>query len=395
MSPFGSMISAGMPASSASSSRTIASPVLPEPVIPTMTPCVVRSLEPIDEIVRPRLARRGIDDLAEVRTSRDLPWRRVYDNATGVESADDRPRSGSPRAPSRSSRSATPATSSGSAARSTRSGRLDELAREAREAPAAPVRRGPAQPSCSSSRGSTPPARTASSGRSSRASTRRAAGSPRSRRRPRPSSRTTTSGACTPPCRPAARSGSSTARTTRTSSRCGCSSSPRRRCGSDVRGHIVEWERMLVDEGTTIVKVFLNVSKEEQRPRLQERIDDPEKRWKFRKDDLDGARALRRVRRRLRRRDRADVDRARAVVRRPGRPQLGQGDRRRRAARRCARAASTRSCPSRRKASRGSWSSERPRPKTGLGPPSPITLGENREHERRRAAVPQQCRPPR
>ena len=52
-------------------------------------------------------------------------------------------------------------------------------------------------------------------------------------------------------------------------------------------GHIVEWERMLVDEGTTIVKVFLNVSKEEQRLRLQERIDDPEKRWKFRKRDLD------------------------------------------------------------------------------------------------------------
>jgi len=52
-------------------------------------------------------------------------------------------------------------------------------------------------------------------------------------------------------------------------------------------GHIVEWERMLVDEGTTIVKVFLNVSKEEQRVRLQERIDDAEKRWKFRKRDLE------------------------------------------------------------------------------------------------------------
>jgi PPK2 family polyphosphate:nucleotide phosphotransferase len=50
--------------------------------------------------------------------------------------------------------------------------------------------------------------------------------------------------------------------------------------------HIVEWERMLVDEGTTIVKVFLNVSKDEQRVRLQERVDDPEKRWKFRKSDL-------------------------------------------------------------------------------------------------------------
>ena len=51
-------------------------------------------------------------------------------------------------------------------------------------------------------------------------------------------------------------------------------------------GHIREWERMLADEGTTLVKVFLNVSKKEQQARLQERIDDPEKRWKFRKDDL-------------------------------------------------------------------------------------------------------------
>jgi PPK2 family polyphosphate:nucleotide phosphotransferase len=52
-------------------------------------------------------------------------------------------------------------------------------------------------------------------------------------------------------------------------------------------GHIREWERMLVDEGTTIVKVFLNVSRDEQRARFQERLDDPEKRWKFRRGDLD------------------------------------------------------------------------------------------------------------
>jgi PPK2 family polyphosphate:nucleotide phosphotransferase len=52
-------------------------------------------------------------------------------------------------------------------------------------------------------------------------------------------------------------------------------------------GHIREWERMLVDEGTTLVKVFLNVSQEEQRQRLQERLDDPEKRWKFRRGDLE------------------------------------------------------------------------------------------------------------
>ena len=50
--------------------------------------------------------------------------------------------------------------------------------------------------------------------------------------------------------------------------------------------HIRSFERMLVDEGTTVLKFFLNVSREEQRARLQERIDDPRKRWKFRRDDL-------------------------------------------------------------------------------------------------------------
>jgi PPK2 family polyphosphate:nucleotide phosphotransferase len=47
------------------------------------------------------------------------------------------------------------------------------------------------------------------------------------------------------------------------------------------------FERTLSDEGTTIVKVFLNVSKEEQAERLRERLEDPEKRWKFRKADLE------------------------------------------------------------------------------------------------------------
>jgi len=52
-------------------------------------------------------------------------------------------------------------------------------------------------------------------------------------------------------------------------------------------GHIREFERMLVDEGTTLVKVYLHVSKEKQRERLQARIDDPRKRWKFKLEDLD------------------------------------------------------------------------------------------------------------
>jgi polyphosphate kinase 2 (PPK2 family) len=52
-------------------------------------------------------------------------------------------------------------------------------------------------------------------------------------------------------------------------------------------GQIRKWERMLTDEGTTLVKVFLHVSKEEQRKRLEERREDPEKRWKFRESDLE------------------------------------------------------------------------------------------------------------
>jgi len=54
--------------------------------------------------------------------------------------------------------------------------------------------------------------------------------------------------------------------------------------------HIREFERLLVDEGTVVLKVFLHISRDEQRERLQERLDDPEKRWKFRVADLDDRR---------------------------------------------------------------------------------------------------------
>lgn len=50
--------------------------------------------------------------------------------------------------------------------------------------------------------------------------------------------------------------------------------------------HIRDFERMLVDEGTTIVKIFLHISPEEQAERLQERLDRPEKNWKFETGDL-------------------------------------------------------------------------------------------------------------
>jgi len=50
--------------------------------------------------------------------------------------------------------------------------------------------------------------------------------------------------------------------------------------------HIVNFEQMLADEGTTIIKVYLHISKDEQRERLQARLDEPAKNWKFEEGDL-------------------------------------------------------------------------------------------------------------
>ena len=51
--------------------------------------------------------------------------------------------------------------------------------------------------------------------------------------------------------------------------------------------HIRQFEEMLADSGTTIIKCMLHISKDEQRSRLQSRIDDPTKHWKFDLADLD------------------------------------------------------------------------------------------------------------
>jgi PPK2 family polyphosphate:nucleotide phosphotransferase len=51
--------------------------------------------------------------------------------------------------------------------------------------------------------------------------------------------------------------------------------------------HILDFERMLAETGTVIVKVFLHISKEEQRERLQERLDDKAKQWKFDVNDIE------------------------------------------------------------------------------------------------------------
>jgi len=48
---------------------------------------------------------------------------------------------------------------------------------------------------------------------------------------------------------------------------------------------INDWERYLVDNGIVVVKIFLNLSKEEQRKRFLARIDEQEKNWKFSAND--------------------------------------------------------------------------------------------------------------
>ena len=52
-------------------------------------------------------------------------------------------------------------------------------------------------------------------------------------------------------------------------------------------GLINDFEASLVASGTTIVKVMLHISPEEQKARLTERLDDPTKHWKYNPGDLD------------------------------------------------------------------------------------------------------------
>jgi len=50
---------------------------------------------------------------------------------------------------------------------------------------------------------------------------------------------------------------------------------------------INDFERMLTESGTLVLKFMLHIGKDEQRARLQERLDDPAKRWKFSTGDLE------------------------------------------------------------------------------------------------------------
>ena len=51
--------------------------------------------------------------------------------------------------------------------------------------------------------------------------------------------------------------------------------------------HIKDFERLLTETGTTIIKCFLYTSKEEQKERMYERLNEPHKTWKFNPGDLD------------------------------------------------------------------------------------------------------------
>ena len=50
--------------------------------------------------------------------------------------------------------------------------------------------------------------------------------------------------------------------------------------------HINHFEKLLADEGTVILKFFLNISWEEQKVRMEKRLADPKKNWKFDPEDL-------------------------------------------------------------------------------------------------------------
>lgn len=50
---------------------------------------------------------------------------------------------------------------------------------------------------------------------------------------------------------------------------------------SERYAQIVDFERMLTEEGTTILKFFLNIDKKEQAKRFKDRLKDPTKQWKF------------------------------------------------------------------------------------------------------------------
>ncbi len=152
--------------------------------------------------------------------------------------------------------------------------------------PAPPVGRGapvdPARPPGHRRR----PARTARSPGSSAASTRSRSGSPPSRSRPRRSSRTTSCGGCTRDCPRAGEIGIFN----RSHYEDVLAVRVRKSVPEEVWrprfGHINAFEALLHYSGTTLIKVFLHISKAEQEKRLDQRQNDPDKAWKVQSSDF-------------------------------------------------------------------------------------------------------------
>ena len=119
-----------------------------------------------------------------------------------------------------------------------------------------------------------------------------------------------------------ARSPSSTARTTRTSWSSASTASCPGAVWSKRYDQINEFERMLTEDGTTIVKFFLTIDRDEQRQRFQERYDDPNKRWKFKLADLEERKLWDDYQAAFDEALSRSSDGVGAVVRHPGQPEL-------------------------------------------------------------------------
>ena len=87
------------------------------------------------------------------------------------------------------------------------------------------------------------------------------------------------------------------------------------------------FERYLARNGVKICKFFLNVSRAEQKQRFLERLDDPDKHWKFSADDVRERQYWKEYMARLRGHDPAHRHRVRALVCRSGRQQVVHADR--------------------------------------------------------------------
>ena len=145
----------------------------------------------------------------------------------------------------------------------------------------------------------------------------------RSRRRPPKSSRTTFSGGCTGRCRARERSASSIAPTTRTCWSRACASSSPKRCGRSATTTSPRSSRCSPQGGTTIIKCCLLISKDEQRRRFEERLKDPQKRWKFQRGDLEDRALWKEYQAAYSEAIDAHVDQGRALVRRSRRTTSG------------------------------------------------------------------------